>query len=100
MKHPCPSTSVQDLYATLCQSGETSITSTHLMSPYYTERRPSHNLMYTVDHTFTYSSEKFLCACAESSMHAHTTKSDMQILKLPLKMIGNGFFATVYKGAI
>ena len=26
-------------------------TSTHLMSPYYTERQPSHNLIYTVDHT-------------------------------------------------
>ena len=31
-------------------------TSTHLMSPYCSERRPNHNFMYTVDHTSGYHS--------------------------------------------
>ena len=47
---------------------------THLMSPCYTERRPNHNLMYTVGHTFSYCSQKFIHACAKSSAHAHGTK--------------------------
>ena len=33
-------------------------TSTRLMSAYYTESSPSHNLIYTVDHTFSYCSKK------------------------------------------
>ena len=49
---------------------ECPFTSSHLMSPCYTERRLSHNVMYTVDYTFSYCSKKFIlrmlvfvCAC-------------------------------------
>ena len=35
-------------------------TFTRLLSPCYTERRPSHNLIYTVDYTFSYCSKKFI----------------------------------------
>ena len=59
--HPCPSTTVGDSYAKLRHSGETSNTPTHLMSPYYTERRPSHYLIHTADHTL----------CSHSPAHAH-----------------------------
>ena len=69
-KCPCPSTTVQDLYVTLCHNDETSNTLTHLMWPYYTEKQLRHNLMYTVDHTFRYRSKKFIHTCTESSMHA------------------------------
>ena len=48
--------------------GETTNTLTHLMSPY------THNLMYSVDQTFSYHSQKFIRTCAESSAHAHGTK--------------------------
>ena len=47
-------------------------TSTHLMSPYYTERRPSQNLIYTVDYTFNYRSTKFICACSHTSVYAQS----------------------------
>ena len=47
-KRPCPSTTGQDLYTTMCHSGEMSNTSTYLMSPYHTERQLSHNLMYNL----------------------------------------------------
>ena len=46
----------------------------NLMSLYYNERRPNHNLKYTVDHTFSYRSKKFINACAKSSVHAHITE--------------------------
>ena len=36
------------------------------MSLYYTERRPNHNLIYTVDHTFGYRSKKFIRGCTKS----------------------------------
>ena len=53
-------------------------TSTHLMSLYYTERQPNHNLMYTVDHTFGYRSKKFMCTCTKSSAHAHGTELEAE----------------------
>ena len=37
--------------------------------------------MYTVDHTFGYRSKKFICACMDSSTHAHDTKSEAGIFK-------------------
>ena len=71
-KRPCSLTTVWDSYATLCHLVvERPCTSIRLMSPYYTERRPSHNLIYTVDYTFRYRSKKYLCACLLSSTHAH-----------------------------
>ena len=82
VRRPCPLATVQDLYATLCHSGETSNTSMHLMSLYYTERQPSHNLMYTMYHTFGYRSKKFICTCTESSTYAHRMKSEMEILNI------------------
>ena len=36
--------------------------STRCMSLYYTKRQLNHNLMYTVDHTFGYSSKKLTCS--------------------------------------
>ena len=54
--------------------GEMTNTSTHLMSPYYTEGRLNNNLMYTMDHTFGYCSHKFLHACVKSSAHSHGTE--------------------------
>ena len=63
------------------------------MSPYYTERRPNHNLMYTVDHTFGYRSKKLICACAKSSAHAHGTK-------IRGRKQGNGRFATDLQGFV
>ena len=82
VKHSCPSTTIQDLYATLCHSGEMPYTSTDLIPLYYTKRRLSHSLMYTLDHTLGFRSKKFRRACAESSMHAHRTKSEVEILKI------------------
>ena len=49
-------------------------TSTRLMWLYSTERRPNHSLMYTVDHTFGYHSQKFIHTCAKLSAHAHSTE--------------------------
>ena len=49
-------------------------TLTHLMWLYYIESRPNHNLVYTVDHTFGYHSQKLICACVKSSVHAHGTE--------------------------
>ena len=46
VKHPCPSTTVQDLYVTFCHGGKTSNTSAHLMWPYYTKRRLYHEVPY------------------------------------------------------
>ena len=48
--------------------------STHLMLPCYTERQLSHNLIYTIDYTFSYRSKKFMCTCSHSSVLAHSTK--------------------------
>ena len=48
-----------------------SITSSHLMSQYYTKTRLNHNIMYTVDYTSGYRSKKFICECMKSSAHAH-----------------------------
>ena len=45
--------------------GETTNTLTHLMSPYYTERRQNHNLMYAMEHTFGYRNKKFIWTCGE-----------------------------------
>ena len=45
------------------------------MSPYNTERRPNYDLMCTVDHTFSYRSQKFKHACTKSSVYGHGTKS-------------------------
>ena len=42
-------------------------TSTCLMSPCYTERPLSHNLIYTMDYTF----KKFICTCSHSFVYAH-----------------------------
>ena len=66
VKRPCP------LPFENCDTvAKRPFTSTHLMLPYYTERQPSHKLMYTVDHTFGYHSQKFICTCMKWSMHAH-----------------------------
>ena len=54
--------------------GETTSTLTRLMLLYYTETWPNYNLTYTVDHTFGYHSQKFKCACAKSSLLAHSTE--------------------------
>ena len=32
-----------------------------------------YRLIYTVDHTFSYCSKKFICACSHSSANAHST---------------------------
>ena len=64
------------------------------MSPFYTERRPNHNLMYTVDHTFGYHSTHLLCACLESSAHAPGTKFRGRNFKHFKISKGNGQFAT------
>ena len=64
----------------------------HLMSPYYTKRRPNHNRMYTVDHTSGYCSQKFIRACTKLSAHAHSTEIRVEILnslKLPWDSQGN-----------
>ena len=74
MKCPCPSTTVWDSYATLCNSAKTSMYPTHLLSLYYTKRWPSHNLIYTMDHTFSSHCKKFICACSHLSAHAYGTK--------------------------
>ena len=73
-KHPCPSNTVRDLYGPCVIVAKRPCTSTRIMSLYKTERRPNNNLMYTVDQTFGYHSQKFICACAESSAHAPATK--------------------------
>ena len=57
-------------------------TSTHLMSLCYTKRRPSHNLIHTVDHIFSCCSEKFICACSLLSAHAHSYKIRLEILNI------------------
>ena len=44
------------------------------------KRWPSHNLMYTVDHTFGYRSKKFIRACLESFRHCHGMQSEAEIL--------------------
>ena len=49
---------------------------------YYTKRQPSHNLMYTIDHTFGYHSKKFIPACTELSTHTHGMKSEAEILNM------------------
>ena len=49
-------------------------TSTCLMSLYFTERWPSHNLTHTVDYTLWYSSKKFICTSSLLSVHAHGSK--------------------------
>ena len=54
--------------------GKMTNTLTHLMLLYYTERRLNHNLMYNVDHTFSYPSKKFICACVKLSVHADGTE--------------------------
>ena len=84
-KHTCPSTTVKDSYA-MCHTGKMSNTSTHFMLLYYTKRGPSHDLMYIVEHTFGHRSKKFICACTESSTHAHSTKSVVEILNI-LKLL-------------
>ena len=50
------------------------------MVPCYTKGQPSHNRKYTVDHSFSYRSKKFTCACMASSAHAHSLKSEVEIL--------------------
>ena len=69
------------------------------MSLYYTKRRPSHNLMYTVDHTYGYCRKKFIRAYPESCTHAHGMKSEAEILNI-LKQLwdwqGNRCFHTVF----
>ena len=55
-------------------SGEMTNTLIHLMSPYYTKRRPNHNLMYTVDHTFGYHSKRFIRTHTKFFAHAHGTE--------------------------
>ena len=85
---------------TLSHSGETF---THLMSLYYTERRLNHDLMYTMDHTFSNRSQKFICACEKSSTHAHGTEirgGKFKYLKLRKDSQGNGQFATELQGSI
>ena len=49
-------------------------TSTHLMVLYNTEGPPCHNLIYTVDHTFSYYSKKFICACLHLCVHVHSSE--------------------------
>ena len=49
--------------------------------------------MYTVDHTFSYHSKKFIRACAELSMLAHSMNSEaeiLNILKLSWDLQGDG----------
>ena len=53
--------------------GRMTNTLTHLMSPYYSKGQLNHNLMYTMDHTFDYRSQKFTHTCRKSSAHAHGT---------------------------
>ena len=64
VKHPCPS-------STCDIETKHPFTSSSLMLPCYTERRPSHNLIYSMDHTFSYRSKKFICASSLSPMHTH-----------------------------
>ena len=59
--------------------------------------------MYTVNQTFSYHSQKFICACVKSSVDAHGSEIRGKILnglKLPYNMQGNGWFATDSQGPI
>ena len=50
----------------------------YLNSPYvavlHWKMTESYSLMYTVDHTFGYCSQKFISTCTKSSAHAHGTE--------------------------
>ena len=61
------------------------------MSPYYSKRRASHNIIYTVDHTFSYSSKKFICICSHSS--GMPTLSNFKYFKTSVGC-ANGWFST------
>ena len=63
-----------------------SLTLSHLTLLYYTKRRP--NLMYTVDYTFSYHSQKFIHACMKSSAHAHRAKIRDGYVKLFKTSVG------------
>ena len=80
--------------------GETTNTLIHLMLLYYTERRPKHDLMYTVDHILGYCNKKFIRACAKSSPHAHGTeiKGGNFIHSETTKRQGLGWWATDSQG--
>ena len=67
------------------------------MLPYCNKRQPNHNLMYTMDHTFTYHRKKFIHVCAKSSAHAHGIKirgGNMKLWRQPPELQGNGWFTT------
>ena len=55
----------------------------YLNSPYvavlYLKRQPNYNHMYTMDHTFSYHSQKNICAYAKLSAHAHGTEFRVEI---------------------
>ena len=59
--------------------------------------------MYTIDHTFSYGSKKFICACTKSSAHAHGTKirdGNVKLLETTMGSQGNGWFTTDLQGRI
>ena len=79
---------ISSLVAVRRTRSKTTNTLTHLMSPYYTERRPNHNLMYTMDHTFSYHSKNFIYARAKSSVRAHGSEIRGGNLKLLETTVG------------
>ena len=42
---------------------------------------PSNDLRYTVDHNFSYCSRYFIPGCVESSSHAHSMQSEVELLE-------------------
>ena len=71
VKRPCPSTTIRDLYATLCHSDETSM---YLHSPYVAvlhQKTTESQLNVQRGLHLDYHSKKFICACVKSSAHAH-----------------------------
>ena len=76
----------------MCITGrQPPFTSTHRMSLYYSKTRLSDNLIYTVDHTFSYHMKI-------SSVHAHgemTGGGNLKLFKTAVQRATNGRFAAI-----
>ena len=57
-------------------------TSTHLMLPYYTERRPSENLINTMGYTYSYHSKKFICTWSHHLRMLMVLNSEAEIFNI------------------
>ena len=78
-------------------------TLTHLMSPYYTERWPNPNLMYTLDHTLVTVVRNSYAHARNRLRMLMVTKSEAEtsnISKFQSDMQGNGPFTTDSQGPI